>query len=88
MDVVKRYQYRKQQEYENFQKQKKHKKNYIRSNGLFFSQITEKRQKIKDIKEEIKELIVQEKENKAEQRAIKKNMIRSKRNCRNYIKRN
>ena len=33
MDVVKRYQYRKQQEYENFQKQKK---NYIRSNGLFF----------------------------------------------------
>ena len=73
MDVVKRYQYRKQQEYENFQKLKrKHKKNYIRSNGLVFSQITEKRQKIKDVKEEIKELIVQGKENKAEQRTIKK----------------
>ena len=78
MDVVKRYQYRKQQEYENFQKQKETQEETISEATDCFSQITEKRQKIKDVKEEIKELIVQEKENKAEQRAIKKNMIRSK----------
>lgn len=88
MDVVKRYQYRKQQEYENFQKQKETQEELYQKQRIVFSQITEKRQKIKDVKEEIKELIVQGKENKAEQRAIKKNMIRSKRNCRNYIKRN
>ena len=72
MDVVKRYQYRKQQEYENFQKQKETQEELYQKQRIVFSQITEKRQKIKDIKEEIKELIVQEKENKAEQRAIKK----------------
>ena len=72
MDVVKRYQYRKQQEYENFQKQKETQEELYQKQRIVFSQITEKRQKIKDIKEEIKELIVQEKENKAEQRTIKK----------------
>ena len=72
MDVVKRYQYRKQQEYENFQKQKETQEELYQKQRIVFSQITEKRQKIKDIKEEIKELIVQEKENKAEQRAIRK----------------
>ena len=72
MDVVKRYQYRKQQEYENFQKQKETQEELYQKQRIVFSQITEKRQKIKDIKEEIKELIVQGKENKAEQRAIKK----------------
>ena len=72
MDVVNRYQYRKQQEYENFQKQKETQEELYQKQRIVFSQITEKRQKIKDIKEEIKELIVQEKENKAEQRAIKK----------------
>ena len=72
MDVVKRYQYRKQQEYENFQKQKETQEELYQKQRIVFSQITEKRQKIKYIKEEIKELIVQEKENKAEQRTIKK----------------
>ena len=72
MDVVKRYQYRKQQEYENFQKQKETQEELYQKQRIVFSQITEKRQKIKDVKEEIKELIVQGKENKAEQRAIKK----------------
>ena len=69
MNVVKRYQYRKQQEYENFQKQKEtQRRTNFKSNRIVFSQVTEKRQKVKDIKEEIKELIAQEKENKAEQR--------------------
>ena len=72
MDVVKRYQYRKQQEYENFQKQKETQEELYQKQRIVFSQITEKRQKIKDVKEEIKELIVQGKENKAEQRTIKK----------------
>ena len=65
MDVVKRYQYRKQQEYENFQKQKETQEELHQKQRIVFSQITAKRQKIKDIKEEIKELIVQEKENEA-----------------------
>ena len=72
MNVVKRYQYRKQQEYENFQKQKETQEELFQKQQIVFSQITEKRQKVKDIKEEIKELIAQEKENKAEQRTIKK----------------
>ena len=72
MNVVKRYQYRKQQQYENFQKQKETQEELFQKQQIVFSQITEKRQKIKDIKEEIKELIAQEKENKAEQRTIKK----------------
>lgn len=72
IDVVKKYQKRKQEEYEDFQKEKEMQEEIWRQQQLIFSQMTEKSQKIKDVKEEIKELVVQEKENKAKQRMIKK----------------
>lgn len=72
MDVVKKYQQRKQQEYTDYQKQKETQEGIYQEQQLIFSQMTEKSQKIKDVKEEIKELKAQEKENKAKKRTIKK----------------
>lgn len=72
MDVVKKYQQRKQLEYDEFQQQKKTQEEIFQEYRLIFSQMTEKKQKIKDIKEEIKELAIKEKENRTKQRMIKK----------------